>query len=526
MNNSNLIEQVEANHRVIPTFSTRISRDGYSFCVDDNRWALNKDIEISFQSEILELEPRLLKGFRQALSVYAEEVSAYHTFNMYHNFQRMVRHTQCTSIDEQTLLNWRASLDHEHEWYLGSLRGFLVSWYEHGYYGITADMVKLLERMRLAGNTKGVAVANRCPHYGAFTDNEMLALGLELVRLFDENCISLPCYAYISTLQATARRPIQLRQLKASDLIKKNNPNNDTTNYYLNIPRAKQRNVSFRGDFKTLPIIKEVYSTLKNLISQETEKLESLFEVELSSAQKEQVPMFIDWNMATELFDKETPLTNDLLFSDLLHIPTKTLDEEYMKSFQRQHEAHSERTGDYIHVTARRFRHTRATNLGRQGIGPLLIAEALDHSDTQNVMVYVENSADTVTYIDQAIGKQLAPFAQAFMGRIITSLEDGERGFDPTAKIPNKDSDVVGACGTNDFCINGYESCYTCEKFRPLLDAPHELFLASLYAEKEARLRDTKNTTYAETKDRLILAVEWVVQQCAEIKAARNANEQ
>ncbi|QQA60923.1 site-specific integrase [Aeromonas caviae] len=72
--------------------------------------------------------------------------------------------------------------------------------------------------------------------------------------------------------------------------------------------------------------------------------------------------------------------------------------------------------------TARRFRHTRGTNLGRKGLGPLIIAEALDHNDTQNVMVYTENTADTATYIDKAIGKQLAPFANAFLGRIIEQL--------------------------------------------------------------------------------------------------------
>ncbi|WP_429044424.1 hypothetical protein, partial [Aeromonas veronii] len=45
--------------------------------------------------------------------------------------------------------------------------------------------------------------------------------------------------------------------------------------------------------------------------------------------------------------------------------------------------------------------------------------------------------------------------------------------------------------------------------------------LSHLYAEKEVRLKTTKSEEYAATKDRLILAVEWVVQKCFELKQQR-----
>jgi hypothetical protein len=115
----------------------------------------------------------------------------------------------------------------------------------------------------------------------------------------------------------------------------------------------------------------------------------------------------------------------------------------------------------------------------------------------------------------------LAPFANAFLGRIIDDLKDGERGEDPTAHIPNDKNEAIGACGTNDFCVNGYESCYVCRKFRPLLDGPHELVLNELYKEKEEKLKNTGSIQYASVKDRLILAVEQVVMKCHEIKVTR-----
>ncbi|MDP2545152.1 hypothetical protein Q8W13_15740 [Photobacterium damselae subsp. piscicida] len=115
---------------------------------------LNKDVTISFQREVLSLEPKTHEGFRKTLARYAEEFSAGHTSNMYLRFQRMVRDTGCKSVDEHVVRNWRAMLDDEHEWYLGALRGFLISWYDYGYGGISSEVVRVLEGMRLAGNKK------------------------------------------------------------------------------------------------------------------------------------------------------------------------------------------------------------------------------------------------------------------------------------------------------------------------------------------------------------------------------------
>lgn len=499
--------------------SSRVSKDGYSFDIYSNKWHLNKDVTISFKEEVLGLEADTLAGFRLSLGRYAEECSAKHTSNMYHRLQRMVRDTGCVSIDVNVIRNWRASLDVENEWYLGALRGFLISWYDYGYKGVGSAVVKVLEGMRLSGNAKGVAIANRCEFTGAFTQNEQIAVANELIRLFDEDLISLPCYSYLLTLQATARRPVQIRQLKIKDLIKESCPKTKAVNFYLNIPRSKQRGTGFREIFKRLAITEDLYLTLVNLAEHQHSYISLALNIQLNQEEKYEVPLFLDYEYVKRLKDTtQTDSLIGLLKSDVLHMSSNQLRQDYMQKVSRLNQAVSERTGDIILLSARRFKRTRGTNLGRKGVSVYVIAEALDHSDTQNVEVYTENTADTVTYIDKAIGKQLAPIAKAFKGVIIEDIQDGERGADPTARIPNKDNDVVGACGTNDFCIKGYEACYLCEKFRPLLDAPHEKFLDSLYAEKESRLKATGSEQYASTKDTLILAVEWVVQSCNELK--------
>ncbi|MCH2087281.1 MAG: hypothetical protein MK175_08855 [Pseudoalteromonas sp.] len=321
MNNSAAIVS-QKKGIVLKGTSSKVSKDGYSFDINSNKWHLNKDVVIRFQADVLELDPITQNGFRESLARYAEEASASHTLNMYMRFQRMVRDTRCKTIDEYVIRNWRAMLDNEHEWYLGALRGFLISWYDYGYKGISSEVVKVLEGMTLSGNQKGIAIANRCPYTGALTQHEQIAVANELIRMFSEDQISLACYSYLVTLQATARRSVQLRQLKIVDLIKEPCSKTKTTNYYLNIPRAKQRGVGFREVFKKLAITEELYLTLLNLAESESNKLGEIFNIELNDKQKVLVPVFIDWSKVREMVNHN--LSNDaleqLLTTDLFHL--------------------------------------------------------------------------------------------------------------------------------------------------------------------------------------------------------------
>lgn len=493
----------------------RQSRDGYVFDENDNSWKISKDKTINFSQTILNINKETLKGFRKILAVYAEKYSSYHVSHMYQQFQRLVISTNLKNIDVSIILNWKNTLGKEHEWYLGALKGFLLSWYEYGYYGVDKSVASLLESFTLSGNDKGKSVLMRCPYTGAFTENEILALMAELARLWKEDLISFEAYAYIHLLQATARRPVQIRHLKFEDL--KKEISQGTWNYYLNIPSAKKRGGLFRTTFKKLAITEDLYLILLNFIDFQYKKLLEIVSESFISSYKIKLPIFIDWrglkmNIKNKCFDIS------LLDKDFFHYSALSLEQNVLRKFCIQQKAISERTGEIIHVTARRFRYTRGTNLGRAGVGSTIIAELLDHTDTQNVKVYTENTADTVQYIDRVMGAEMGKLAQAFTGRIISNLNESERGHDPTSLITNDGTNTIGACGTNDFCITSYETCYLCPKFRPLIDGPHQQILNKLYKEKEERLKKSNNMDYANSKDRIILAVEYVVQACNEMK--------
>ena len=493
----------------------RQSRDGYAFDENENSWHISKDITINFSQAVLDIDHKTLEGFKKTLATYAEKYSSYHTFNMHRRFQEFVISTKSNIIDTSVIINWKATLGKEREWHLGALKGFLLSWHEYGYSGVDKSVVSLLESFTLSGNEKGKSVLMRCPYTGAFTENEVLALMAELARLWREDLISFETYAYIHLLQSTARRPIQIRHLKFEDLRKE--ISQGTWNYFLNIPSAKKRGGLFRETIKKLAITEDLYLILLNFIEYQYKKLLSLVDETFISGYKMKLPMFIDWNcLKMNLKNRNFDLS--LLNKDIFHYSASSLELYALRKFCIRQKAISERTGEIIHVTARRFRHTRGTNLGRKGVGAAIIAELLDHTDTQNVKVYTENTADTVQYIDRVMGAEMGKLAQAFTGRIISNLNESERGHDPTSLITNNGIDTIGACGTNDFCITGYETCYLCPKFRPLIDGPHQQILNKLYEEKEERLKQTKSIDYASSKDRIILAVEYVVQACNDMK--------
>ena len=177
---------------------------------------------------------------------------------------------------------------------------------------------------------------------------------------------------------------------------------------------------------------------------------------------------------------------------------------------------HSERTGETLNLTSHRFRRTLGTDMNREGAGLGAIAFALDHTDYQSAGVYTATTADIATRLDRKIGKLLAPLAQAFAGVIVRDESEAVRGDNPESRIRTMSgSDNVGTCGNFSFCGSRAPiACYTCVKFQPWIEAPHEENLNRLYEEREEILDATGDETIARQLDRSILAIEDVIRRC------------
>jgi hypothetical protein len=398
------------------TESPAVSKDGYSFNPSDEHWRLNKDVLISLGVTV-SLTQATQHGFRQTLRRYAEEMSAMHTYNMAERTKRFIRDTGASQIDVTDLINWRATLGIDAQWQLGGLKGFLLAWHDYGFEGVSKEVVDLLEGWRIQGNEKGAAVASGCPESGPYTDLELAALFAWANMAVANKELIFEDYAYLLSLAMTARRPVQIAALRGRDLVRESGQG--TPMFRLNIPRAKQRGLKFRGTFRSLAIIEDLYLILQQQHRQSVAAVSAAIGQALDPALIGEIPVFLNRERLKSIGDA-VQIRELLLGStpDALHATTGSL-AYALRRCARASTARSERTGEFIRISATRFRRTRGTKLRREGFGPYVIAELLDHSDVQNVRVYTDNTAQEAVVIDELIGAQLAPFAQACLGRLV-----------------------------------------------------------------------------------------------------------
>jgi integrase len=506
--NSSLVISTRAHTGTLPP-SAR-TRGGAIFDPRADLWSYKdgvKKVVINFAS-VAALSPEMRQSFKAVLLWYAENSSPSHLRNMHSQILNLVRFlsaNQSTAIgilSKLDLLNYRASLSPDTAWYLGSISGFLRKWHGLGYPGVTAEAVALLRDLTVGGNAKGVAVLTMDPVNGPYTDVEQQGIQEALNDAFAEGRIPEDAYLLAWLFMALGQRPSQFAALKVSDI---SSLTIDGSIFYnIRVPRAKQRNAHPRAQLKDRPLVSQIGKPLLDYANRVRERFRNRLN------DPENAPLFpcgVPGEWATGYEYHHTGHSLGEIFSAAL----------------RKLNIPSERTGDLLHITPIRFRRTFGTRAAQEGHGELVIAEMLDHSDTQNVGVYVASVPEIAERIDRAIAMELAPLAQAFKGALIADESEATRRGDPASRIldPRIDRSMkpMGSCGQNSFCgFNAPIACYTCKNFEPWLDGPHEAVLEHLL-EKREQLLVTTDKRMAAINDRTILAVAEVIQLCRDANA-------
>jgi integrase len=149
----------------------------------------------------------------------------------------------------------------------------------------------------------------------------------------------------------------------------------------------------------------------------------------------------------------------------------------------------SPRTGEPLWLAPRRFRHTIATEMAREGASPEKIATVLDHTDLQNVNVYVEASSYVVDQVGDRFDQLFEPIARRFRGTIVDRPESvaPAKQVIPSvsAHLPLLNVGGIGMCGrdvrTDGLCnLAPPITCYGCEFFAAFRDGPHQEVLHAL----------------------------------------------
>ena len=443
----------------------------------------------------------LVEAVKWLLLHYLMRYSLGHAYNVLQKFIRFLKFSgQSTPIDQvkaADILAYRSTLHLSFEYNLGSLRGFFRNWAALRLPGLDAEVVKVLNQIKLRGNKKGEAVRTAAPVNGPFTDLEFQSIIGAINDALAQHQIDVEDYVLIQLFLALGARPVQLAGLKIVDFSCSRSADGIAT-YFLQVPRAKQRGQKLRSTFKPRKV---------------SESLGKLIETHCDTTRRRWAHLNKDPKQLSLFVNPENDTASESL---LFHCTGTDLTKRVQAIFDGLHVI-SERTGNKLGVMCSRFRRTLGTRAAREGLSELVIAELLDHSDTQSVGEYVESVPEIAERIDRAMAMHLAPIAQAFAGVLIDREDQVARAGASRSRIvtPANLTHPVGSCGSYGFCgAMAPVACYTCRNFQPWVEGPHERILEQLIANRERIMANTGDATIASVNDRLIYACAQIITLC------------
>lgn len=464
---------------------------------------------INFESLKPVLCPAMLRSFKLVMLWMVENRATggvntdFDRLRTFFRFVRASRRRLVVKITAADILNYRAA--HRHEGMLRRVRPILRKWSLMGLAGVS-EAVAQLESVRTKDSAKGRAVRTNDPTMGPFTSIEFDGLLSSLNQSVAGGSMeaSYAVLAYI--LIGLGIRPAQCALLKACDITCESH--DGRWRYILRVPQVKQRHREARAEFRERVLPESLGKTLH----EHAERMRMQF-----------IDILADPRSAPLIAARQPK--GRFVPGYEYHAVALDLTQGLLTALAKL-EVYSERTGKRLHTPPIRFRRTFATRAAAAGWSPPAIAEALGHSNTKNVMVYIEAIPDIAARIDRALATEMAPLAQAFAGTLIQDEDEAVRGSDPASRIfdarIDRSGTPLGSCGQFAFCgFSAPLACYTCQHFQPWLDGPHESVRDHLL-NRRARLLETASEQIAQINDRRILAVEQVIQLCAEARRHRS----
>lgn len=495
---------------VLRLSETAFTRSGIAFRPNEDVWDWTDG---PFRVRLDFTRLKLPAGFprdslKHTLVVFAKRSSASHLTNMFQAFGHFltlrVSSTPLSTITAAEVVNYAAKLKHHEKWRLGSLNVLLQKWCALGHKGVERDCTQYLRERRKPGNEKGAAVRTRDPVEGPFSEAEYTALYKAVDVAYGKGKTRLWVAILTRLLFACGGRISQYASLKIVDLVAR------VGEFVLRLPQVKTREVHSRISFKEFSLSPQT----GRLAQQYVESLKSL-------GHHDESPLFPEDFVMTLGPQAEMRHEADRFFG---HCTSATLSRVLKTALEAVAPPTERLDFEPMPVAPRRFRYTFGTRLAEEGASKAIIADRLGHVDLQNVDVYFEASPKIVENIDKAMDAQLAPLAHAFRGRLVEGEEHSTHKGAPGSRIIDfrVAKDPVGSCGGKGqgCAFNKPTACYTCFKFEPWLDAPHEKVLIRLKVERERWRSDER---LAAINDDAIRAVQEVIAECDQVWEQRNS---
>lgn len=503
---------------------TVVSYDGRRIDVADQIWRVGPESKISWS----QLPPDMGYQAVTALKTYIRHLirvqspssisSRFESIKLFFNVahELSVDLSSVEVLDVKLLNQLRIALNSRYA--LATVAGALHAyrlWYvwstDADLPGFDFDVATKLESLTVGGGPKGEAVLRNDPKRGPLNSTEFDRLYLAMINATKVEAIADVDLAATWLFMALGCNPRSLQLLNEEDLVQ-THMLDGTIKYELRVPRIKKPGERARDRFRTRPLRQEIGLLLARLVSRSRAARAVLHG--LLPARHLSTPMFRTANPRESLmgtaFEADLFRCRTAYFGGALERVSRALN---LKG----------RDGEPLHLTARRLRYTFATRLVQDGASPVMLADALDHTDLQHVMVYYNARSDIVTKLDKTIAMQLAPWAQSFMGSVVQNESAANRGDDPASRIRYLDRrqgklENIGTCGRPGPCgLSAPIACYTCHKFQPWLDAPHESVLNAMLEDRDQQLQRGADPKMTQARDLTITAVAAVVQQCRQL---------
>lgn len=447
---------------------------------------------------------KFVHALKLALLPFVRGHSSGHVTHLQRAFSHFVDAMQTCpdgAIGAKDISDYAAKLGGDEVGRLGTLNCLLQKWVDLNLPGVQPECATYLLERKKPGNKKGEAVRTRNPVEGPLSEEEYTALYSAVNAAYGRGELPLWMLLLTRLLLACGGRISQYASLKLCDF--------DSATLVLSLPQAKTRLNHARSSFLAFDI------------SPQTGQLITDYKDGLRAEGYDDTSAFFPQDLVMPKGPrKQLRASNDLFYG---HCTPGTLS-SWFKTLIAEIAPPTFRL-DFapMPLTPKRFRYTFGTRLAEEGASKVVIANRMGHADLQQVEVYVAASPKIVENIDKTMGALLAPLAQAFKGQVVEDERDSTHKGAPGSRIIDfrVSKDPVGSCaGKGGNCaFNKPVACYSCFRFEPWLDAPHEKVLERLEAERANWSTDDR---MAAVNDEPIRAVKEVIALCSQIWRQRS----
>ncbi len=483
--NGSKVNSIVAGPRLARTAS------GLNFDIYSDRWLLkdtgNRDI-INMGAIVHLVGPQLQNSIRTVFAAIAGGRPGNTAANWFYIFRNLV---ECAAIETGSPVV-QIEAEHVSIWAhksggtgitaLSHILSVISTWEKLRAPGVTEEAIDLVKRLRRPKDPAILgAVFSWDPVQGPYRPADDEAIREALDRAFNDGTMSLVNYAMFRSFRATGARPESISQLKVGDLRAEGDQS------FLRIPMIKQHGKAWREAFMPWKPVTQGFSNILTMHIEANIRPNILKGVDI-----DQVPIFPE-----QSFEIDSDQNN--------HIRTITLGKTYINLFKKLNII-SPLSGEVIHGTPKRDRHTYLTMLAMRGCSPEEIAANAGQSKVSSCEPYVHAAIGHFQRMEQFVGSSFVPLADRFAGTIVSEAVDKHANdalLDDTAT-------AVGSCG-----IGGCSAieagvapvaCYTCRKFRAWSDAPHLQLLEKLIEAQELQ-RDNGHDAVAETTTATMIAI-------------------